>query len=388
MKAWDADGHVYEWEGTFADPYWDPRFRELRPQVVDLDGRGALSWYIDDRLFPVRTGPNQKLGGTPASKDGAPSAGQRSKARDPLDSAELRNAAARLAQLDDENIEVQVNFPTMLLSWPLVHTPGLGSAIAHSYNSWIADVSSRAPDRLKWVTCIDPSEPQQAEAEIYRTKELGSVGVMVFGLAGNKHLNDAIYEPVWRACAETGLPIAVHPSFSCPALGDLYETWLEHISLAFSIPVLLAFHRIMSTGLLDRYPTVKVGLMETGCQWVPFMVERVEENSGAATRTTSGTRSGRPGYAAQLLPEEYIRRGQVFVGFEVNEPLLPAIVELYGDDCWLHASDIPHQHRMFRAGDFFLERSGLSQQTKRKLLVDNTARFYGIKVGQPVGVPA
>ena len=71
LSAWDADGHVMESEATFAEPYWDLLPAERRPFVVESDRTGTLSWVIDGRLFPVRTGPNQSAG-NPLSKGGVP----------------------------------------------------------------------------------------------------------------------------------------------------------------------------------------------------------------------------------------------------------------------------------------------------------------------------
>ena len=85
---------------------------------------------------------------------------------DTVESAELRSAAIRLQQLDGENIDVQINYPTMFLSYPITYDPALGTALTRSYNNWIADVSSQAPDRLKWVTAIDPQDPKEAAKEV------------------------------------------------------------------------------------------------------------------------------------------------------------------------------------------------------------------------------
>jgi hypothetical protein len=41
-------------------------------------------------------------------------------------------------------------------------------------------------------------------------------------------------------------------------------------------------------------------------------------------------------------------------------------------------SDIPQVDRLYGAVDVFLKRSDISEESKRKLLVDNTARFYGL----------
>jgi predicted TIM-barrel fold metal-dependent hydrolase len=111
---------------------------------------------------------------------------------------------------------------------------------------------------------------------------------------------------------------------------------------------------------------------------VPGLVERITDYSGFP-----GARAGadfRRGYNAQYLPREYIERGQIYFGFEVDEKLLPFAIEEFGDDCWLYGSDIPHGDRLYGAVDVFVARKDLSEENKRKLLVENVARFYGLKV--------
>jgi len=111
---------------------------------------------------------------------------------------------------------------------------------------------------------------------------------------------------------------------------------------------------------------------------VPSLVERITDYSGFP-----GARAGedfRRGYNAQHLPKEYIERGQIYFGFEVDEKLLPFAIEEFGDECWLYGSDIPHGDRLYGAVDLLLQRKDLSEESKRKLFVDNTARFYGLDV--------
>jgi uncharacterized protein len=307
-------------------------------------------------------------------------------------SSEFQSAAARLAVLDREHLALQVNYPTLLLSWPFAYTPGVGTAIARSYNNWMADLSGQAPERLKWVTVIDPGDPAASAQEIYRTAEMGSVGVMVYGVVGNRHIDQPEFEPIWAAAAETNLTVAVHVGFSS-VLGELYFTHADTMAVPFVFPLLMGFHSIIAHGVLDRYPKLRVGFLEAGCQWLPFMLERLEEASPFAHRTTTDRRAGstpateartvRTGFTAELEPEDYIKRGQLFVGFEVDEPMLPHIIEQYGDDFLFFASDIPHTHRMVNASAHLEARTDLSPESKQKLLVDNTARLYGWPVPSP-----
>ena len=97
------------------------------------------------------------------------------------------------------------------------------------------------------------------------------------------------------------------------------------------------------------------------------------------------------GYKGKHLPKEYIERGQIYFGFEVDEKLLPFAVEEFGDQCWVYGSDIPHGNRLYGAVDVFLKRNDISEESKRKLLIDNTARLrtlspnlFPLRRGKPV----
>lgn len=378
MMAWDADGHVSESEVTFSDKYWEPGDRVQRPEVVEVHPERALMWLVDTRGFPVRSGPYQQAG-FPLSKGGrSAKVTPGINPMDPVESAELRTVAARLEQLDREQVQLQVIYPTMFLSYPITFDRGLSVAMMKAYNSWIADMTSQAPDRLKWVTIIDPIDPEASAREIERTRAMGSVGVMVLGVTGSHRVDDAAMEPIWEAAAAARLPVAIHTGHSFRALGEVCDTHHDKTSMAFWLTVQFAFQRVISKGIADRYPDLRIAFLEAGCSWVPAVVERVSEYSGL-----EGARAGADfnrGYEAKYKPEEYIRRGQIYFGFEVDEKLLPFAIEEFGDECWLYGSDIPHGDRLYDAVNVFLARPDISDASKRKLLVDNVARFYTLDV--------
>jgi len=381
LQAWDSDGHVFESEATFSDLYLERAYRDRRPVVAETDSSGTLAWIIDSRAFPTTAGPNQAFGGPP-SKNGIPSPKSRTLLEwNELESVEFRSAAARIKQMDREKLEVMVNYPTVFLAWPLTHDPLFSTALCRSYNNWISDISSQAPDRLKWVTVIDPQDPNGAAKEIKRTKEMGSVGVMLLGMADQMHVGDPSLEPIWKAAAETGLPVGLHVGFCCAPLGNLYSTASSTSVVPFGFVVLMAFESVMASGVLDRYPNLRVAFLEAGCQWVHFMVERVTEYSFLkGSRVEKYGMLGRvgvgKGYNSKHPPREYIQRGQVYFGFEVDDALLPKAVNDFGADHFLFASDIPHSDRLPESVSYFEARQDIDDQVKRKLLIENTARYY------------
>jgi uncharacterized protein len=207
---------------------------------------------------------------------------------------------------------------------------------------------------------------------------MGSVAVMLLGVTGDIRIDDPAMEPIWTAANDVGLPIAIHTGHSFRALGYVNDTHHDKTALSFWLTVQFAFQRVISKGIADRYPNLRIAFLEAGCSWVPGLVERITDYCGFP-----GARAGedfRRGYNAEHWPKEYIERGQIYFGFEVDEKLLPFVLEEFGDECWLYGSDIPHGDRLHGAVDVFLQRKDISEESKRKLLVHNTARFYGLEV--------
>ena len=375
INAWDGDGHVEEWEGTFANEYLERAFRARRPVVVETgEYEHDYMWEID--------GERMRIGGSPSSKDHVVSTEYQKMAkwRGPHESGEFHSAKDRLAVMDAEDTWLSVNYPTLLLQWPIAKDPALNQALTRAYNNWVADISDQAPDRLKWVTVIDAHDPAEAAREMVRTHEMGSVGVMVLGEYGAKSLDHPDFIPIWQTANELGMPINVHPG-----TGAL-DAWAAFPSVAgdqFLMSVVRGFKTVCGSGLLDRYPNVRVSFLETGCTWVDFAIEVMDfVLDNVRDRIKLGAvRAEHMAIVERGLPEmtpiEYIRAGRIFIGFEVDDDLLPYMTGKYGTDCWVYASDIPHAHRIPGSARYILDRDDLPQAAKQRILWEGTARLYG-----------
>ena len=301
--------------------------------------------------------------------------------RGPHESGEFHSAADRLAVMDAEDTWLSVNYPTLFLSWPIAKDPKLNQALTRAYNRWVADISSQAPDRLKWVTAICASDVDEAVKEMIRTHEEGSVGLMVFGEYDDKSIDHDYFAPIWACANELGMPINVHPGTA--ALGAMRE----YPSVAgdqFLMSVVRGFKSICASGVLDRYPNVKVSFLETGCTWVDFATEVMDftldniehriELGALREEHQAIMERGLP----QMKPIEYIKEGRIFLGFEVDDELLPYMLNKYGHDCFVYASDFPHSHRIPDSPRYLLNRADIPQEAKDKILWHGTAELYGL----------
>ena len=372
----DADGHVEESEATFSDEYMDPAFRLQRPRVVAVER--MVYWMIEEQMYPRRVGRGAHNLGTPASYKGEKTPHAQKKS-DTIGSMEIRGVTERIEAMDKEGISLQVLYPTLFLAYPLAANPALVTAMSSAYNRFLGDQVG-AHERLKWAAVVNLDDVAGAVEQVREAHGLGAVAVMVLGTIGDRMLDDPAFLPFYEALVERDMTLAIHVGWACPALSGLFTHIYPSSVNAFLMPVLLGFSAVIHSGLLDRFPTMRVGFLEAGCQWVHFMIDRMDHrfvHSGNFLADILVDTVPK----AKLAPMEYIRQGNLYLSAEVEDALLPQVVELVGEGQVVYGSDMPHGDREVLSSDYLKQREDLSETVKTRILQDNGARLYNLDVG-------
>lgn len=372
----DADGHVEESEATFSDEYMDPAFRLQRPRVVAVEQ--MVYWMIEEQMYPRRVGRGAHNLGTPASYKGEKTPHARKKS-DTIGSMEIRGVAERVEAMDKEGISLQVLYPTLFLAYPLAANPALVTAMSSAYNRFLGDQVG-AHERLKWAAVVNLDDVAGAVEQVREAHGLGAVAVMVLGTIGDRMLDDPAFLPFYEALVERDMTLAIHVGWACPALSGLFTHIYPSSVNAFLMPVLLGFSAMIHSGLLDRFPTMRVGFLEAGCQWVHFMIDRMDHrfvHSGNFLADILVDTVPK----AKLAPMEYMRQGNLYLSAEVEDALLPQVVELVGEGQVVYGSDMPHGDREVLSSDYLKQREDLSETVKTRILQDNGARLYNLDIG-------
>ena len=373
MKYIDADGHVEECLPTFSDKYLDPAFRPLRPTVIGRDG--LAYWVIDEQMFPRRVGKGCNNLGTPASYDGKPTRHTALKP-DSIESMELTDIGARLRSMDEEEIAIQVVYPSLFLAYPLTSNTALATALYSSYNRWLGDRLS-GNERIKWAAIANLDDVGAAVQQVREAKSLGASAVMVLGTAGDLTFDHPTLLPFFESLAQTNLPLAVHVGWSCPALNNIYSHIYPSGVIAFLVPVMMGLVALISGGVLDRFPDLRVAFLEAGCQWVHFVLERMDHRF-RRTRNQLSTFHSQTAPRHDLPPMEYVRKGNLFFSTEADDVLLPHVIDLVGEDNMVFGSDMPHGDREPFVVRKVKERKDIGDSAKLKILERNPARLYGL----------
>jgi predicted TIM-barrel fold metal-dependent hydrolase len=373
MRVIDADGHVEENPVTFSDKYFAPAFRDQRPQVVSGNEEGLAYWMIDEQLFPRRVGRGCNNLGTPVSYQGKPVRHARRKP-DTVGSMELTSLSDRLNIMDEEGIWLQVLYSTLFLAYPLSCNPAYVTAMCDAYNRWLGDVLS-GQERLKWVGVVNLDDIPASVIQVKEAKKLGAVGMMILGTAGDRLLDDPSLLPFYEAVSDSDLPLAVHVGWSCPSINNLYTHIYPSGVIPFTMPVLMGLVSMMSGGIFDRFPNLRVVYLEAGCLWVHFILERLHHRFQHSAKNLANVVS-RTAPIQKLTPMEYVKKGNLYFSAEVEDALLPQVLELVGDGQIMFASDMPHGDRERFAARMLQERTDISEAAKTRILESNPVNFY------------
>ena len=129
-------------------------------------------------------------------------------------------------------------------------------------------------------------------------------------------------------------------------------------------------------GVLEKFPKLKVAHLESGCGWVPFWLERMDEHWEHESHGSAKITKEKPSY--------YFKR-HCWVSCEAGEELAPAFIEHVGDDYLIIATDYPHSDAIDKFPDQDRrrdqqQRTTFHRKSRRKILWDNPVRLYGLEV--------
>ena len=367
----DADGHVLE-PGWLWEEYLEAA---LRPRAlrIGVDEEGLEQLELDGR--PSERTTKGVLGLLGAMGDPGAKRGPERRYMDHIPYGG-GDAGERIELLDRENLDKAVLYPTLGLLWECeVEDPVLTLAYQRAYNRWIADFCRDSGGRLVPIAHLSLLDAEAAADELERAVRDGCRGAFVAPFTHTRKPHDhPDHDPLYaRACA-LDVPIAVHPTYepawAIPArfrhMGREREYFYNVMGRQGAQQAFLSFFTMAT---LERFPSLRLGVLEVGCGWVGSFLDRMD----AVAETISAR-----GMALSLRPSEYFRR-QCFISGDPDETAAPLVIDHVGPDCFLWATDYPHPdhpgtwaHSLER----FVE--PLSAETRAKVLGGNVRRIYGL----------
>ena len=282
----------------------------------------------------------------------------------------------RVKVLDAEGIDVSVMYPGLGLKLGGIKDPELAVWSCKVYNDWLAEWCAAAPDRLKGAGALPLQDPVEAAREAHRIRDMGLVGTFVRPNAYNdKPFHHWDYTPVWEALEETQLPLGLHiagladmPGAS-QAMRHLMAPGTHHAVIPV-IDQMMTLSNLVYGGVLERHPTLKVVVLESGGGWIAHWMDRLNEFE-ESYRWAAAPMS--------LTPEEYFKR-QCWISFDPGERTPGPLAPLVGADRFIWASDFPHNDAKYPGvvDELREHNDGLPDAERKGLYGLNALDMYGI----------
>lgn len=268
--------------------------------------------------------------------------------------------------IDRAALDVQVVYPTIFLE-PLTDDPAFEAALMRSYNTWMAKACSYKPDRLKWAAVIPMLDVAAGVQEVRRAKDLGAAAIAVYGTVRDRMLHDILFDPIFSEAEQLKTAVGVHTGWSHPGLRQSVDSNYGAHVLSFTLPVMMGFFSILGL-VLDRHPRLKVGFLEAGVDWLPYMIQRMDHYHKAEKRNGWSVPKGNA--------SSYLRDCEIYFTCESEEKLLPEVSRWIGEDRIMMEADMPHGEGRDSSVQEIQERKDLSDAVKEGILGLNAKAFY------------
>jgi predicted TIM-barrel fold metal-dependent hydrolase len=366
----DGDTHIEEHPAVWE--YLDDEFKPRKPVIVKIDTipdrpLRDVHWFIDGAVFPRMMGHGVTCHGSPVLTkfaSGKPAS---------VEAQAILNVGDRLAAMDRVGVDVHVVYPTVFIQ-TLTKDLRYEAALMRSYNDYIAERAATSGGRLRWIATVPIRDVREAVREMRRCHSLGASGVLLLGSVGDQLLHEQVFDPFWEAAENLQMPICVHTGWSHDSLLASCDSPAAGLVLSVDLSLVFALFSFVAGGIFDRFPHLKVGLIEGGIEWFPVALKRMQH--------WLDTPTGHP-WPARHEPRYYLSECAIYFGAGGDEDDLPHVLKVLGEDRLIGGQDFPHTHfKGNRLGQSFVdlrERDDVSDTVKRKMLCDNAAAFYGIK---------
>ena len=220
---------------------------------------------------------------------------------------------------------------------------------------------------MRYAMTVPVQLPEEAAKEIRRIGAHEGIAAVFMPLL-NIPMGNRYYHPIYEAAQEMGLPILLHVTgtenvyHGAPVVaGGWPESYAErYVSLSQVGEANLI--SLVFSGVLERFPKMKVLFVEFGCSWVLPTMWRMD-------KAWRGVRFDVPW--VKKSPVDYISEHVRISTQPLDEPDSPdklkAMVELIGDHLLCFATDYPHWDNDMPGHSLRM----LSDESRKKIFVDN-----------------
>jgi predicted TIM-barrel fold metal-dependent hydrolase len=331
-----------------------PNIQALLPYLEDHWREMAITRGIDD-LVSISYPLNSPLTSRP---DWKPATGK---------------AGASLERVQAEALDpfgTSLAICNCLYGVQLFFSEDLGAAFARAVNNWMVKEYLDRDDRLRASIVVPSQNAELAVEEIERCAGDRRFVQVLLLVMGDQPLGKRVNWPIYAAAQRHGLTVGIHAGSAyhnppTPVGWPSYHTE-DYVTQAQAFQTQLS--SLICEGVFNRFPDLKVVLLESGVSWLPAHLWRL-------TKYWRGLRMEIPW--VDRSPTDIVRSNvrlsvQPFDGPPDADSINRLIDHLQSDELLLFSTDYPH----WQFDDMAALPDGLAPDLVRKIMIDNPRDTY------------
>ncbi len=351
----DVDAHHYENESyaEITEFIEDPVFRN----EARMQGWGRTGVALADANY-------QNMGGRITRIF------QRGKEKVPPGSH--RDIALTKRWMDAMGIDLICLFPTPMLTLGMNPRPDSEVQLARAYNRWLCDKVLAEEPRIRSMLYLPFNHPEGSikMVEDFADRK-GVIGFMVTS-PRERGVFDNAYMRLYAMLEERGLPLAFHGGFSWQEQSfRLANRFIVVHALGFTFFNMLHLSNWVMNALPERFPKLKTIWIESGLAWVPFLMQRLDNEYMMRTSEAPGLKKKPSEYMREMFfttqPMEMVENRKAL---ELTFDMIKAETQL------LYSSDYPHWDMDLPSTIYDLP--FLSEQAKRNILGESARKLFNL----------
>ena len=267
-----------------------------------------------------------------------------------------------------------VLFPTPMLQLGMHPQIDMEVTLGRAYTRWLVETILPADKRFKSFAYLPFNSPQAA---IKMVEDFGDCdGIIGFCVTSARYKpvyhND--YMRLYAMLEERGLPIAFHAGYhwNDPSLATI-NRFLGMHALGFVWCNMVHMTNWVLNGIPERFPKLKSLWVESGLAWVPFLMQRLDEQY--LMRTSEAP-------LLKRLPSDYMRENCWYSSQPMERTNMKAtqltLEMINAESQLLYSSDWPHFD--FDTPSIVSRLPFLSEQAQRNILGLNAAKLFNLAV--------
>lgn len=252
-----------------------------------------------------------------------------------------------------------------------IRNPFAAAALASAVNDWQVDQWLEREPRLRGSVIVPIQDPDLARAEIDRIGHHPAFVQVCLPVRSEALYGARRYYPVYEGALRHDLVIGIqfggHPGNPPTAVGWPSHYIEEYVGMSQVFQSQLI--NLITSGVFDRFPTLRVTLLESGVSWLPSLMWRLDKEWKGLRREVPWVRH---------LPSEYIRKHVRLTMWPFDAPKNSSqtkdiIEQLGSDDLLLFATDFPHQYDNQDEKQFW---DHVPREMAMKIKTENARAFY------------